>query len=296
MSSYAAGAKYVLSGAAVQDYNRLKRKYEQFSESYKPVLHDLRTFRKSALRPTSRSMSGRVVGYGAGANIVRTRTRGTQYNEIKKSGEFPTSIVPIKNYMLANDNNKVLQHTRVLYHLDLIFVPKQSTDDEINLRDGNKITVLGHSFNIRWENVLPHPIFVNHAIVIPRGTTHVTQIEFFREWGTSRYEDFDVKLCSENFNRPINKDKYHIIRHKRYILGGLSNNQYNLPNTPSTKTIRFWLPIKRTFTFRDEGGFPVESFPILVTWFDQVPAVASWLPHQNAVNQWQQVKMVYTEN
>jgi len=199
--------------------------------------------------------------------------------DFRSAGERPNSIVPLKTYCQFSDNDPVNIQTRTIYNANLAFIPRQTASDEINLREGNRVNIVGVGvkFNIRAITLIATPTYFNIAIVIPRASSVVTGVEFFRDWGTSRYLDFASGLSAQLFNRPINNDKYEVIMRKTVLINsqddsGTSNNE--LPNTPSMKDISFYTKINRAFTFRDSTGYPVEAVPMLIWWCDALGAAA----------------------
>jgi len=230
---------------------------------------------------TYNSKSGRMAftrrKYRTGAR--KQYRRRTWKKNYRTAGEKPNSIVPVKTYMQHADNDAVNVNTRTLYTTNLAFVPRQTAADEINLREGNRVNIVGVGvkFNIRAITLIATPTYFNIAIVIPRASSFVTGVEFFREWGTSRYLDFASGLSAQLFNRPINNDKYEVIMRKTILINsqddsGTSNNE--LPNTPSMRDITFYTKINRAFTYRDSTGNAVEAVPILIYWCDAVGAAA----------------------
>jgi len=201
---------------------------------------------------------------------------------IKACGVTPDRSIPIKRYEIHADNNKQNYATRVLNQANLVFIPLQGSTDEIDKRDGSRVTVAGVRLNWFWRVPFGRtiPLWCNIAIVIPRNALTVETTGLFRSYEDTREQDFNVAQSWWRFNFPINKDRYEVIMHKRFLLN--HNSGYNanvldtLPNTNSLKQMNIYQKINRQFTFDDAvGGEPRQAAPIVIYWFDALAAAAS---------------------
>lgn len=91
--------------------------------------------------------------------------------------------------------------------------------------------------------------------------------DFYRSVGTERATDFGNASLDflERHCRPINSDKFVVLRHQRFQLAGTGgvNNFHN-----NYKTIQKWLPVKRQVHYDGDGGDTEENLKIyMLIWY-----------------------------
>jgi len=238
---------------------------------------------------------------------TRTRSRKprstSRATRIKAAGVTPDRSIPIKRYEIHSDNNMQLQGTRDLKQSNLVFIPLQTTADEVNRRDTSRVTVIGVRLNWFWRTPAGRitPIWCNIAIVVPRNALTIEKVGMFRSYDTSREQDFDNLQSWWRFNFPLNKDRMEIIMHKRFLLS--HNTCYNgnmndtLPNTRNIKQMKIYQKINRQFTFDDSvGGEPRQAAPIVLHWYDEMAAISTSLPIANVVQLTRSTVVYYRED
>lgn len=233
----------------------------------------------------------------------KTIKKTSKLTRIKAAGVTPDRSIPIKRYEIHSDNNMQLYATRVLNQANLVFIPLQGSTDEINKRDGSRVTVAGVRLNWFWR--VPYgtatATWCNIAIVVPRNALSVETTGLFRAYNDSREQDFNVAQSWWRFNFPINKDRYEVITHKRFLLAGNNafngNADNNIPNHNSIRQMNFYQKINRQFTYDDAvGGEPRQAAPIVIYWFDQLGAVASSISVANQCQLTRSTVVYYKED
>jgi len=233
----------------------------------------------------------------------RRRAKSTRMTRIKAAGMKPDRSIPLKRYEIDSDNNMQLKATRELYQGNLVFIPLQSSSDEVNMRDTSRVTVAGVRLNWFWRMPLLQsvPVWVNIAIIVPRNALVAEKPGFFRSYDEAREQDFDTLLSWWRFNFPLNKDKMEVIMHKRFLLAPNSHLNGNVsdvvPNAKSIHQMNIYQKINRQFTYDDSvGGEPRQAAPIVVHWYDQLGAVSLAASYVNAVQLTRSTVVYYKED
>lgn len=169
----------------------------------------------------------------------------------------------------------------------LIFIEKQSANDEINKRKGELVHVRGvkvryfFKMNPRLSptNALTKPVRVRWCVVIPKadqiqftvvGTppnsfNRPTLPDFFIDQNPVNKvaKDFDTSGDNvgnhwELFNRKINREAYSVLKEGQFILcqdGGNGQVASSYPRPMRTyKHLNFYVPIKRQMRFQGTGS------------------------------------------
>lgn len=167
--------------------------------------------------------------------------------------------------------------TRTLYANDLTAIPSTATN-QINSRQRNVVRVGGFSVDMIFKNIAQSPQSVNVAVVSGRSQKVPTTSGFFRDYTTSRDVDFSNALnCNEFKGLPISTDKYRILTHKRFVLGGIGgagdiNGINNVHNT------KFFCKLNRQLRYNDDSDTLAEDRVYLVWWFDLLMATTGAAP------------------
>jgi len=237
--------------------------------------------------------------------VTRTRrvTRMSKMTRIKAAGMKPDRSIPIKRFEIDSDNNMQLKNTRQLYQGNLIYIPLQTTADELDKRDTSRVTVAGVRLNWFWRMPLLQsvPLWVNIAIVIPRNALVVDETALFRAYTGEREQDFALSQSWWRFNFPINKDRYEVIMHKRFLLAPNSHLNGNVtdvvPNARSIHNMKMYQKINRQFTYDDAvGGEPRQAAPIVIHWYDALGAAAFSASAVNKVELTRSTVVYYKED
>lgn len=188
--------------------------------------------------------------------------------------------------------NRFLADTRILYVVPLIQNIVEGTGNSARFRD--LINVRGFKLRMQFRNLSNSGMYLNIAVIHPKQGNDVSLVDFFRDNGGDRALDFGIARTSLDFaTRNINNDRYSILAHKRYRLGGnaplAGQSIVPWPNTDATRLIQFYTPLKKQIRY-DNDGVAEEEFPIhqvfLVYWCDNVnkvggdPVVNDVLEHQ----------------
>lgn len=176
-----------------------------------------------------------------------------------------------------------LKPTRTLHFNNILDIARgiqvdERTRDIINVR-GFKLCMEIKSLT---ASVSPgDQLLFNVAVISPRDSTSTSVTDFFRNnSGDSRGTDFSTGLTSTEFHcLPINSDKYHVLMHKKVVLGD-SLNDVN----PSHVFIDEYIKIDRQFRFDSGTTSTANNSIYLVYWADISMKAAGSLVEINAFN------------
>ena len=191
------------------------------------------------------------------------RNAGRAYNHRKQN----------KVFAINNDNNGVGYADATLHFQRLIGpLTKQTTSDEINLRDSDSINVAGVKFDWEVANITSTPMYFNWCVVIPKDTAAnsitLDTNDFFRAHGTGSATAFDNLISGwDRYTRPINNDVFDIIHRSKFMIGEMAAGGSQRLYKPSLYTIEKWLPINREFTFGSDGTVQGPQ-PYVCWWLD----------------------------
>jgi len=233
----------------------------------------------------------------------RTRSRGSKRSSkqtrLKLAGQKPDKTIPLKTRLILDDNNPSAAATRTQYKYTLIEVPLQTSADEIDRREGLRITTRGFAVDFHIRHIAQaYATYLNIAIVIPRKTQDVVSEGFFRNWDTTRELDFAPINSWWLFNRPINKDRYEIIMHKKILVASQAedaSSTQHLPNTPSMRHVKFYQKMVRQFTFTTDGTVN-EPMPFLTYWMDGVGQTSGTVAVAGVYNLQRTVRLYYIDD
>lgn len=199
------------------------------------------------------------------------------------------------------DSGTVKKDGRSLYQQTLISVSKGSAMDQ---RERNIINVRGIKSEILVKNEFTAPLMLNIAIVSPKADAAITELgvvatkDFFRGYMGKRYQTFSEALsCIEMHYSGINTDIWHVLRHKRYMLGvGAKNSTaYDDPNRPSYRKIKWYLKVRRQVRFEDDSTVPVDGQMYMVFWCDTFGGTPGLTPQQDVLF-WADRQTLYFKN
>jgi len=118
------------------------------------------------------------------------------------------------------------------------------------------------------RNNTTEALCVNIAVIHPKDVQDVNNAKFFRGYASSRSQDFDLTLTSNEFScLPINSDIYDILVHHRMMLdpsnGGSKDQSTNGKNYGSWMK---WIPLKRQLRY-DQAASVAETGNTYVVWW-----------------------------
>lgn len=138
--------------------------------------------------------------------------------------------------------------TKNLYTQELTTLA-QDPDNAINARQRGAINWKGFRVDLSiHNNLVTAPIYLNVAVVCPKGISTVSNTNFFRAHGVDRAQDF---LATQHpllhHFEAINGDNYVVLKHERHMIGpnttaGIFTNQ-GPSNNYWVKSM--WIPFKR---------------------------------------------------
>lgn len=213
---------------------------------------------RKAIASGARSMyrfAGRVKRRRMAASAMRKRRNYAKRRRIMRTiGERPGQSTAKKNVQVL-DSTTAGYNTRTLWSDDVSQLTKQGTLDEIDYRNRDIANLRGLKFCWELRNDNATPMHFNMAVISPKNdkVTTISNTDFFRDWTNTRARDFSTTLSSNDFRcRPINKDIYDIICHKRYTLGGANEQATNASFSSARsnyRTIDFYIKINRQFRY-----------------------------------------------
>jgi len=176
--------------------------------------------------------------------------------------------------------------TRILYYAAINKPPmvtsiSSTTGIAGNARLRNVINMRGWKFQLSMRNELREPLWMNWAIVSPRGRgldEQTQSLDFFRDHTISRDVGFGPGLSSTTMNfAAINTDKYFVLRHKRWFLPSNANTDPETSYADGSyantnyRYKEFYLPFKRPVAFDDDNSTLDPETPVwMMYWFDEL--------------------------
>jgi len=216
--------------------------------------------------------AGKKIGRWASRRYRSKRARARRRSKRKKTehiGETP-GVDAAKTHVLQDASGPSGQSTRTLYFEDCTQVPKTSTN-EINGRQRDIVNYRGFKVCQEWKNKSSFPLLCNVAVIALKGDADSPTLstDFFRGYGSDRNLNFGDGLESLDFHcKPINTDKYTVVKHMRFKLGSAAGNDsegfHDLPNYAMKE---FYVPINRQLRYRGNGTCHTPFF--LVHWCDE---------------------------
>lgn len=229
------------------------------------------------------------VGYGLYRGYKAFKRMRVRRRALIKSGSAFNAPRPNKVFVIHTDPGRSAFNGATLHFNRLVNVPKQTTSDEQNLRDGDSIKVSG--VKIQWElaNDSEVPLYFSWAIIVPKdaaanSSTLVTE-DFFRAYGTGRAINFDNLISGwDRYTREINTDIHDVVARGKWQFNGRSSGITSGVNvvTPTRRYIDKWVPIAREYRFDDDGTIQGPQ-PWLVYWADVDNANAGQTPAANVL-------------
>ena len=185
-------------------------------------------------------------------------------NPIRKTGT--------SKRVVQRDTDLEQKETRTLYSSDITDITKASSLNEINKRQRDIANIAGVKYCVQLYNGLQKPIFFNYAIISPKDKRewfNDKTVDFFRGYENSRGQNFNNALSSNDFRcRPINADRFHVLSHKRFVIGPRDGGvSYTASTRPNYYTFDGYLPIKRQFRYKDGTNSSIDSI-FIVYWMD----------------------------
>lgn len=187
--------------------------------------------------------------------------------------------------------------TKSLNFVELTSIAHTSLN-EIDSRQRNIIDCSGFKICMFFTNKKLHPVYLNVAVVCPKNpTSGVSNVNFFRGYGTSRAADFvATNMDGQMFNcTPINDDLYVVLRHQRYVIAGTGDATYN-SQTPNYLYINFYQKFNRQlrFDFTSDTS-PYNGRCYLVHWFALVDEALSGTPQASAMDRTYHIVQYFKE-
>lgn len=145
--------------------------------------------------------------------------------------------------------------TRDLQAINLVSLAK-TTSNEITGRQRDLVDFRGSKICMQLANESTKPLCVNVAVVHPKDVQSVSQVNFFRGYGTERSQDFSNNLSANEFHcLPINSDIYTVLIHKRFMLDPVESASptFSSGSGKSYRDLQFYVSLKRQLRYVHNG-------------------------------------------
>lgn len=219
----------------------------------------------------------------------RRGRRHSKYGKVRRRIGHPVGKTTTKEYIVGVARDTLI--IKSLHSQCITDIPPTSALD-VNERNRQAVNLRGWRFYMEMQNVAvatDSDVIFNWAIIAPRnptagGTSNMDEGEetndsvmledFFRD-GTqdTRSLNFNIPTGGSPkwwnslvYNKyPINPDKYHILRHKKFFLADTEN-----ANGPTTRSVRMYVPLKRQIRYYNQSNGVAYDRVFMVAWADVV--------------------------
>ncbi len=161
--------------------------------------------------------------------------------------------------------------TRLQNIREMLEIAKTTNTGDITQRQRDIINFRGFKGCIEIKNLLDSPLMFNYAVVVRNDQFDTNVFGFFRNDGRSsdRELDFSNTLSSNDFHcLPINTDKYHVLKHKRFIIGAAATtNGFTTNSRENYRTLNFYHRVKRQFRYKGNSENDLAADNIEVVWW-----------------------------
>lgn len=211
----------------------------------------------------------------------RMRTSRARVSSRRNIGEPPGTGVSKRAEV--RDVQGLNLGTRVLYVRELTNIPHGANND-INTRQRNCVFYSGSKICMELRNADTDPQYINIAVISPKFGGAPTVDQFFRDSNLGRSIDFGIGLSSLDFHcKPINSDRFTILRHKRYRLQGTGSATYVENGGKNYMNTEFYVKVKRQLRYENNADtVPSTGGVYLVYWMDKFNTQAGIVGTSNA--------------
>lgn len=229
---------------------------------------------------------------GMAANTIRRAYRRYRRSRQKFSRTHiggPVGYGTAKKRETVRETQMIVQ-TRTLYRHELNTLPRDlgSIDNSSRFRD--IVNVRGWKICMEIANTASIPIYLNVAVLSSKqqqigenANGDNFEPDFFRDEGQRGVDFVDPNLSSIDYHcRPINSDKFVILKHKRYRLANDTGSNYQSGASNSYKNINWWIPCRRQIRYEDGKETPETGEVKLVYWTDRFLSGVQQLPSTTA--------------
>lgn len=238
-------------------------------------------------------------------------TRRLRRTRVKRSTRAFRALARVRTgYVNRAFNTTIQLDSNVKNQSEILTTLTQG--DQNDQRRGNKILLKGLKWNMEWNNQTNAVLYVNFALLTPIQSATVDDTNFFRDLDVENNIDFSTNAPTLNywnkFTRAINRDKYIIHMHKRFILGPHQPAAYNggtlgtrqtasSCNIESHKRMNFYLPLNSMVTFSKVGASEEPDQKIFyVVWYNRALADALVEPVSAKELGWTFETLIYFNN
>lgn len=183
----------------------------------------------------------------------------------------------------TNSQQGITFSSRTLHSDECILLNRNTAANNIDNREKHTVVIKGIKFCVKVRNFETYPLWVNVAVIHPKTElgvgNDIPNDEFFRSFGTTRSQDFDVNTMTPmDFHCfPINTDKYVVLRHKRFTLGPAGAFTTGA-NWQPTKLLDFYVKLNRQIRYAGDSATDLEEGQVYLAYWCDSPDSASNSP------------------
>ena len=202
---------------------------------------------------------------------------------------------PHKQDLISNTSG-IIRNSRVLYQTDLTAIVKNDTNNDINKRERQLVFVVGFNVCLEIQNISSSALYFNIAVIAPKCVTGVgLETDFFRGYENERSVDFDpMTLTSLDFHcRPINTDRYTILKHQKLLLSKFESSTQDGGNRTAYTVNDMWIPLNRQIRYEHTSSNSSCDPVYMVFWMDKFSTGAGSSPAVGVATVGQQCRTVF---
>lgn len=261
-----------------------------------------RSFRKRSFRKKSRGKVTTLARKRVVRVILKKRRKPVVRKAALKKAGLSKYIVPMCKQTERLSQQRVGIATRVWGAVNLCRIP-QSASNVQNARCGNDANIIGVHHVTNWANRCGCAVKVYEFWIIPKNYDHLDvdqdaalQQDFFTKHGQPSDNDADwlPNVASLLYDEPINKQKFEVLKKNVFILGAVSGGTFlqvtdnSLQQKANFKLQKFWIPIKRKFTFGsavdgEDPVTPVQAPVFYINWAVELMGADATVSTPNAL-------------
>lgn len=227
---------------------------------------------------TGTKRSARVIQRAYRKYRSAKRVRRTRVTGASKSNK------QVRRWLFGTSDGNFNMERKTLYRTTIRFANQPDTNDGIRQAPGMVFHVSGFKLCATLRNVGELPIHVHMAIVQPKQPNIVgSELDenFFSEGNSliTRYSDFSPFTTSSTWNRnqdcnPLNKKKFNIFFHKKFILSNLKNPSGVIgaddenPNRANYLHFERYYKLNKKFEFETQTSTEVMKPMWLLMWYE----------------------------
>jgi len=204
------------------------------------------------------------------ARVGFTPGTGTAYRAITVN-KWTAAVAAVASKGIVSDN--------------VVAIARQTTGNEINLRERDMINCLGFSLRVCIAGTSSaRAQTIRMALVSPTDKNEINDVEFFRGYGDRRTIDFSSTEDSVVLlNNPINRDNYVVLWEKKVTVGPTSDSAGLTFSRTQDSFVSFntYVPLNRQLRYDGPSQNQCSENVFLLMWYDEPFGEGSQTPTTN---------------